>query len=104
MCLAGCSSFNIVGDDCALSITNGTSATIWFLYVRDSATESWGTDLLEDARLEDSETYDTTVSPGSYDVQAEWPSPGSETFTRLDAATCTDGEDLGFTLSLSDQD
>ncbi len=102
--LPGCSVFNVAGEDCTLSITNGTSATLWFLYVRSSDDAEWGDDVLEDARLEDAETHTVTLSPGDYDVQAEWPSPGSETFTILAAATCVDGDDLGLTLSLTDQD
>ena len=101
--LSGCSAFTLTGEDCTLAITNGTSATLWFLYVRESG-DAWGDDVLEDGRLDDAATHTLTVPPGDYDVQGEWPSPGSETFTRLDAATCNDGDSLGLTLSLSDQD
>lgn len=102
--LAGCSTFNIAGDDCSLSITNGTSATLWFLYIQDAGTDDWGLDVLDAERLEDGETYTTTVTVGDYDVRGEWPSPDSETFTRLEAASCVDGEELGVTLSLTDED
>ncbi len=102
--LAGCSAFTIEGDNCPATITNGTAGAIWFLYVRDSGAEDWGDDHLGAERLEDSETFELNVSPGSYDVRGEWPSPGSETFTKLDAFSCVDGEDVGTTFSLTDQD
>jgi hypothetical protein len=102
--LFGCSVFTVAGEDCTLEITNGTADTIWFLYVRDADTDEWGDDLLDSERLEDSETWSHTVSPGTYDIQAEWPSPGSEKFTILAAETCVDGEALGVTVSLTDQD
>lgn len=102
--LTGCPALLGTFEDCSVDITNGTSGSIWFLHIRDAGGDDWGADVLDDQRLEDGETHTATLAPGSYDVQAEWPSPGSETFTRLDAITCVDGEEQGITLSLSDQD
>lgn len=100
--LTGCSTVFPV-EDCTLTITNGTSDTLWRVFVRTSGTDDWGEDLLGDETLPDGDQLDVVIDGGEeVDVSGDW--AGGESFTLLSATTCADGEDLGVILDLSDQD
>ncbi len=101
--LSGCSVVFPAGEECTLTITNGTSDTLWRVWVRTTGTDDWGEDLLGSDTLADGEQLDVGVDGGEeVDVGGEW--AGGESFTVESATSCVDGEDLGVIISLSDQD
>jgi hypothetical protein len=90
--------------DCSVEVTNATGATVDYLYVRDSADEDWGYDLLGTDRLPDGyvATFVVASNQGSsYDLRAEddlgnvYESPA---FDR-----CFDGELIEATLTQNDR-
>ena len=101
--LAACETFTVAPDPCPLTVTNGTSDSLWYVYVREAGAADWGQDVLDVDTLADGESVVVDVEGGtSSDVRGTW--AGGETFTRYDVAQCDDGEELGLVLSLSDQD
>jgi hypothetical protein len=53
-----------------LRMTNGSSISAWYIYVRSCGASSWGTDRLGSAVLSPGESATLGLSAGCYDVHA----------------------------------
>jgi hypothetical protein len=60
------------GSGATVSVINSSSVDICFLYISPSTSDSWGDDVLGSGNvLSPGETFDASVSPGTYDFRAD---------------------------------
>ena len=97
--LMGCAT----GDPCTWTVTNDTGVELETVRFVTSSGFEWSADVLADVPLPVNESVAFDIDGGSsYDLQGFGPTGRS--YTRINAATCEDGEALASSLTASDRD